>query len=158
MLSLKVLCPKVFVGPKNFVSKIIRILKNFGSKKKSSPKRILDLFHFGSIKNFEFQKTFVRRSKCQKKNFQCINKKILGLKIFFGPNKFMPPKYWIQTSQWPMASDRQFPRNLTLKVGQNWCSNSWRHIADMDKCCRVKCCLNKCHWDSQHLFNLVPES
>ena len=46
-----------------------------------------------------------------------------------------------------MASDEDGFRNLPLKVGKNWCS-----IADVDKCCQVKCCLGKCHRDSQHLL------
>ena len=46
-------------------------------------------------------------------------------------------KCLVQMSPWHTASDRQVPRNLPLKVGLNWGSNSC-DIADMDKCCEVK--------------------
>ena len=42
-------------------------------------------------------------------------------------------------------------RKLTLKFGQNQVSNSW-YIADMDKCCKVKFCLDKCHRDSHEAY------
>ena len=42
-------------------------------------------------------------------------------------------------------------RNLPLKFGQNRVSDSW-DIPDMDKSCKDKCCLNKCHFDSWNMF------
>ena len=62
-----------------------------------------------------------------------------------------------QISPWHMASVKDGSRNLPLKFGQNWLSNSW-NIADMDKCHQVKCYLGKSHRDSWHLLKMVLKS
>ena len=57
---------------------------------------------------------------------------------------------------WHMAFVKDGSRNLPLKFGQNRFSNS-RNIADIDKCCKVKFCLDKCHHDSWFLLKMVVE-
>ena len=60
-----------------------------------------------------------------------------------------------QMSPWQFASVKEGPRNLALKFGQNWVSNSW-DISDMDKCHLDKCCLDKCHPDIWNQFLMFP--
>ena len=59
-----------------------------------------------------------------------------------------------QMSLWHLESVQDGPRNLRLKFGQNWISNS-RDISDMDKCLQDKCCLDKCPRYGWNLFKMV---
>ena len=75
---------------------------------------------------FEWR-TFWSRNFCTKAYFS---------EKFLDTKKFKVQKIWSKSG-------------LNAKFGQNWFSSSW-DIADMDKCHQVKCCLNKCHYDSWH--------
>ena len=72
-------------------------------------------------------------------------------KYFF----FFQKKLMAKMSLWLLVYVQDCPRNLPLKFGQNWVSNSW-DIPYMDKCCKDKYCLDRCHCDSWNMFIKVP--
>ena len=115
------------LSKKNLLKKEFWVRSILGPKKNWVPK------NFGS-KILESKRTLVAKIFGSSK---------ISVKNVSGPNKFSPPK--ILGPNVPLAYG--IPRNLPLKVGQNWRSNSW-DIADMNKCSEIKCCLEKCHWDS----------
>ena len=65
---------------------------------------------------------------------------------FFGGKIFF---CWIfrQISLWWMEYLQYCPRDLPLKFGQNWASDSW-DIPVMDKWRKGKCCMEKCPFDN----------
>ena len=113
-----------------FFAKYLFFSKNLTTKFFLGKKSFWQIF-FGN--NFIFWRNF-----CWAKFF---------LTIFF-LTKFL------QMSLWLLVYVQDRPRNLPLKFGQNWVSNSW-DIPNVDKCRQDKCCLDKCHCDSWHLLKMV---
>ena len=105
------------------------LVQNFGMKTMFCSKNIFVQTHIGinDTKRFKVQTLW----------------SILGLVLGQGQMS-SGQRFLVQISLCYMTSVKEGSRNLNLKFGQNWFSNSW-DIADMDICRHDKYCLDKCH-------------